>query len=70
MPALDPDLTVYYATNPECLLPIAWQSCGVGCQRLVDNPRVERAIDNGWSDADRHLLNEAASRRGWCREGS
>ena len=63
MPALDPDLTVYYATNPECLLPIAWQSCGVGCQRLVDNPRVERAIDNRWSDADRHLFTVVEANR-------
>ncbi|NOY94312.1 MAG: hypothetical protein GXP55_24300 [Deltaproteobacteria bacterium] len=56
MPGLDPDLTVYYATNPSCLLPIAWESCGTGCQRLVDDPRFQRAMDNGWADGDRHVF--------------
>ena len=59
MPGLDPDLTIYYATNPSCLLPIVWESCGTGCQRLVDDPRVQRAIAPGmsWTDGERHLFS-------------
>ncbi|NOY92010.1 MAG: hypothetical protein GXP55_12505, partial [Deltaproteobacteria bacterium] len=58
MPGLDADLTVYYATNPSCLLPIAWESCGTGCQRLVDDPRFQRSITPGmgWTDGERHLF--------------
>ncbi len=58
MPGIDADLELYYATNPSCLLPIAWESCGTGCQRLVDDPRVQRSITPGmgWTDGDRHVF--------------
>ncbi|NOY92928.1 MAG: hypothetical protein GXP55_17225 [Deltaproteobacteria bacterium] len=57
MPGIDADLELYYATNPSCLLPIAWESCGTGCQRLVDDSRFQRAMGEGWSDGGRHLFS-------------
>jgi len=56
MPGVDADLTLYYATNPSCLLRITWESCGTGCQRLVDDPRFQRAIDDGWADNDHDIF--------------
>jgi len=52
VPSIPDGLEVLYAENPGCLLNVEWVSCGIGCLRLIEDARFQRAVDDGWSDND------------------